>query len=180
MGDSYTTLTWSWITLDQPEPNWFRSNHTEGMEVASCGPYVDKGGFFFWGQQISSLIPGKDPRDHQRLWLFLFVYRSQAVTEAGSGQHSFLPSATGHWSRPPGREHPWDTKAENEISPSPGDFLLHHSASSCFMSSGSARQLFLGGSKACTGSWGPGLLRHGVCFAFNSHSRWKGRLLLNA
>lgn len=42
----------------------------------------------------------------------------------------FLP--VGAQRRPPGREHSQDTKVSKELSHSPGDVLLHHSASRCF------------------------------------------------
>ena len=91
---------------------------------------------------------------HHRLSLSFFIYHTvRLYLRLGP---SFLPaSCDWAWSRPPGREHSQDTEVETEISHSPGDFLLHHAASSCFMSGGSARQLFLCCSTACASSWSP-------------------------
>lgn len=77
-GDSNTDVVLSHV--DQPESSWFRSDHTEGMDVASCGPYVDKGGFFFSEDSkspVSTLatIPATECC-RQCLWLFLFVHRT--------------------------------------------------------------------------------------------------------
>ena len=79
MGDSYTTLTWSWITLDQQNLTGSEATTPRGWKRPPVAPMLIKVVSFSEDSKspFSSLatIPVTE-WGHQRLWLFLFVYRT--------------------------------------------------------------------------------------------------------